>query len=225
MKQTVLLPHSAKMRKPGPEPEDLRLAARELGFFPDDSACAALALYIGLLLKWNRAMNLVGPGEWRTLFDSLVADSFHLARLLPDLPLPDAPQCRDLGAGAGLPGIPLRSLWRDGNYVLIEVREKRALFLQNVLALCALPGVRVYRGRAEDFLEAEGGGDLIVSRAFLPWERVLDLIGPFCKSGLLCLFLSNSPIPASLPKPWTPLTQTAYRAGGKERFFWVLRKR
>lgn len=223
MKRTLSSRHFT--RAEAPEPEQLRLAARDLGFFPDDQTCVSLSLYIGLLLKWNRVMNLVGPSDWRTLFDSLVADSFHLARLLPELPLPDAPQCRDLGAGAGLPGIPLRALWREGAYVLVEVREKRALFLQNALALCALPGLRVYPGRAEDFLAAEGGGDLIVSRAFLPWERVLELIGPFCRPGLLCLFLSNSPIPASLPDPWTPLTQAAYLAGGKERFFWVFKKR
>lgn len=223
MKQAVSLRHFTEAE--APQPEELRLAARGLGFFPDDQACAGLALYIGLLLKWNRAMNLVGRNEWRAIFDDLVADSFHLARLLPDLPLPDAPQCRDLGAGAGLPGIPLRTLWQKGSYVLIEAREKRAIFLQNALALCSLPGVRVYHGRAEGFLEAEGGGDLVVSRAFLPWEQVLELIRPFCGPGLLCIFLSNSPIPSSLPESWRPLTQAAYRAGGKERFLWVFRKR
>lgn len=219
---------AAPSRQPGaakvPGAQELRAAALRLGFEPDESACDKLALYLGLLLKWNKVMNLVGPYGWQKIFDSLIIDSFHLARLLPQLPLPDAPQCRDLGAGAGLPGLPLRALWQKGDYVLVEAREKRAVFLQNAQALCALPGVRVFMGRAEDFLAAEGGGDLIVSRAFLPWERVLELISPFCARNTLCVFLSSGSMPASWPQAWKPLTELAYRAGDKERFFWVLSK-
>ena len=46
------------------------------------------------------------------------------------MPLPESPETWDLGAGAGIPGIPLRLVWDSGTFTLVEVREKRVLFLE-----------------------------------------------------------------------------------------------
>ncbi len=167
-------------------------------------------------------MNLVGPLHWQRMLAELAADSWHLADFLRTLPLPGAPRCMDLGAGAGLPGIPLRMLWQQGSYTLVEVRAKRAMFMQQALANLRLPGVAVFEGRAEEALAREAPLDLIVSRAFMPWLRLLELVTPFCAANGFVVFMANDPPPSSLPQGWLLHSQKAYTAGGKQRHFWAI---
>lgn len=90
-----------------------RLAAATGADVPQE-ALEPLGVYLEMLCQWNKAMNLVGPHSWQDMLTRLVADSFHLASFLDSLSVPAAPLTWDLGAGAGLPGIPLRMLWTKG---------------------------------------------------------------------------------------------------------------
>ncbi len=206
--------------------DSLRDACAEAlpGFPLTEPALAGLRLYLETLLKWNKAMNLVGPSTWLEVLETLIVDSFHLALFLDELPLPPEPRCRDLGAGAGLPGIPLRLLRQQGEYVLVEAREKRALFLKTVLGLLGLPGTRVFHGRAEAFLAAEPAADLIVSRAFMPWEKVLDLVREFVAPGGFTVFLTLRPLPENPPVGWTGAAERSYTVAGSSRYLWAFRR-
>ncbi|MDR0338713.1 MAG: class I SAM-dependent methyltransferase [Desulfovibrio sp.] len=204
--------------------EAVGLAAVGLGFRLPDSCAAGLAAYLVLLMKWNRVMNLVGPGDWRTVFETLIIDSLHLARFLEALPLPEKALTLDLGAGAGLPGVALRMLWRRGEYVMVESREKRALFLRAVLAAVPLPGVSVFHGRAEDCLGRAAPPDLVVSRAFLPWPRVLSLVAGAVAAQGHCVFLTLEPLPRTLPGGWFAAREESYTVRGDTRFFWLIQK-
>ncbi len=99
----------------------------------------------------------------------------------------DAPSFEiwDLGAGAGIPGIPLRILWQLGVYTMIEVRQKRCFFLNTALASLRLPETFVFHGKAEDFMDKkkEKGiyADLILSRAFMPFEKMLPFVAPYLR--------------------------------------------
>ncbi len=220
-----------------PTPASVLDAARALGRPVTPDQAATLAAYLDLLIKWNRKMNLVGKSDWRTVLDTLVVDSLFLADFLAGLGLPEKPLCLDLGAGAGLPGIPLRALWNNGDYWLVEVREKRTLFMKSVLGRLGLPDTNVFHGRAEDALERLGKtghhatADLILSRAFMPWPRLLDFIRPMLRtdpdrSGV-AVILANDPPPdqADLPEGWLFGDVAAYPAAGNERYFWALKPR
>jgi len=207
------------MRSNAPSMDTLGRRLGSLGFSLPESTLTGLAQYLALLTKWNKAMNLVGTRSWEETLDTLIVDSFHLADFLPGLGLPAQPVCFDLGAGAGLPGIPLRLLWRDGEYTLVETREKRALFMQTVLAAVDLGQTTVFRGRAEDFFLQSGRADLIISRAFMPWRELLDFVsGPLAPEGRI-VFLTLAPAPDDLPAPWKLTAQTVYSVGTK-RYFW-----
>ena len=177
-----------------------------------------------MLIKWNKVMNLVGRSEWEDVLERLVADSFYLADLLESLDLPESPECWDLGSGAGLPGIPLRMLWQKGQYTLVEAREKRALFLRTVLSSARLPGTSVFQGRAESFMPKRPQADLIVSRAFMPWQRLLALVEKYTVRQGFCVILALEPLPRTLPGGWASLTDKHYTICRDTRFFWVLRK-
>lgn len=191
-----------------------------LGFSPAGGVIANLAAYLALLMKWNRAMNLVGASSWEETLETLVIDSLHLAAFLPGTGLPPSPACFDLGAGAGLPGIPLRMLWDDGSYTLVEAREKRALFMRAALAGMDLGGTRVFHGRAEEFFATADPADLIVSRAFMPWRDMLVFIQNALAPGARVVFLTRSAAPEDLPPPWALVTQARYAVRGTARHFW-----
>ncbi|MBD5646874.1 MAG: 16S rRNA (guanine(527)-N(7))-methyltransferase RsmG [Desulfovibrio sp.] len=185
--------------------------------------------YLHMLLAWNRAINLTGGRTRADILVRLIPDSFELAAFLESAPLAQipamtgAPRVWDLGAGAGLPGIPLRMVWDRGDYTLVEPREKRALFLANALAQLDLPRTTVFRGTAEAlFAHEPHGADIILSRAFMPWEKLL----PFCEpglapGGLVIIFALEAG--GEIPAPWRLCAEWAYSVGENRRWFWALR--
>jgi len=190
-----------------------------------------LVRYLDHLTKWNRKMNLVGKSDWKTVFETLIVDSLFLADFMDGLDVAENPLCLDFGAGAGLPGIPLRTIWQDGEYWLVEVREKRVLFMQSALGRMDLPGVNVFHGRAEDVLEhlsdedRQAKADVILSRAFMPWLKLLDLVQPMLQPGGVVVILANEqpPTESELPAGWTLGDVMEYPVKGGKRHFWSLR--
>jgi len=226
-----------------PAPGEVASEARRAGFKLAPEQAEALSRYLTLLLKWNRAMNLVGRAGWPDVFRDLAADSLHLAAFLPRLSLPRGPLTLDLGAGAGLPGIPLRVLWDKGDYVLVELREKRAVFLTQAVGALKLPRTHVLRGRAEEALDAlaslpglgladaagqgERRADLVLSRAFMPWPKLLPLAAQLLGPGGTLVILANEvpPEPAALATAGFALAQSqSYPSGARPRYFWALVK-
>ncbi|XXJ18390.1 16S rRNA (guanine(527)-N(7))-methyltransferase RsmG [Desulfovibrio caledoniensis] len=215
-----------------PNAEAVLAAARKLGRPVEPEQAELLAVYLDQLIKWNKKMNLVGPADWRTVFDRLVVDSLFLADFVAGLNLHERPLCLDFGAGAGLPGIPLRVLWQAGDYWLVEVREKRATFMQSALGRLRLPATSVFLGKAEDALDRlsrsghQATADLILSRAFMPWQKLLDFIHPMLRKEPgrtgTAIILANDPPPAesAIPDGWQLGNVASYPAVGSERYFW-----
>lgn len=209
------------------DPHELADLAASLGFILEDAARQGLAVYLELLMHWNRAMNLVGARTWQNAVRTLIADSLHLGPFLEQLPLPAAPLCWEPGAGAGLPGVPLRLVWGRGEYWMIEAREKRALFLSTVLARLTLPATHVYRGRLEHFMAGHPAGqapvDLVLSRAFMPWRDLLVLVGNRLEpSGLIVLMLNEIPAENVWARPlggryWRMQASLTYAVDGRQR--------
>ncbi len=198
--------------------------AAALGFALPPDAVSGLAVYLGLLMRWNAVMNLVGAGDWVEALENLAADSFHLAGYMDSLELPPDPVTWDLGAGAGLPGIPLRLLWKKGAYWMVESREKRALFLQTALARLALPRTSVARARAEEFFRASDKADCIVSRAFMPWRDLLALVPDQMRPAGKVVFLTLEPGPGPLPDGWRAHAPRGYVCNRQKRYFWCLER-
>lgn len=197
-------------------PETLDVQARKAGFTLPETAMPVLCGYLEELTRWNKVMNLVG-GRSETQIFPLFLDSFHLADFLTTLPLPSSPETWDLGAGAGLPGIPLRSVWQAGRYIMVESREKRALFLQTTLAHHPLPGTSVFHGRAESLMDTSAPVDMILSRAFMPPEKLLPFVQPHLKPGGLLVMLLNAPLSPEPSAPWQQSGILNYTVGNASR--------
>ncbi|BBD07301.1 16S rRNA (guanine(527)-N(7))-methyltransferase RsmG [Desulfovibrio ferrophilus] len=207
------------MRKPSPN--DVAELAASLGRDLDERQAMLLAEYLGTLAKWNRSMNLVGADRWRDALSNLVADSWHLADFLVELSLPDSPRTLDLGAGAGLPGIPLRVFWEAGEYTLVEIRKKRVAFMRFVLAHMRLERTVVAGCRVEELPQGSFPVDLVLSRAFMPWDDLLALVGPWLTPEGSCVVMANEKPPREFPG-WTITGVAGYPAPGGRRYFWSL---
>ncbi len=206
-----------------PEEQDLERILAENGLPCLTGAVRRqLALYLGLLMKWNKAMNLVGARDWQTALLNLAADSFYLDKFMVALPLPPEPEIWDLGAGAGLPGIPLRLIRQAGIYRMIEAREKRALFIANALAVLKLPGTFAHQARVETFFAnppGAGQAHMILSRAFKPWREVLELSGPHLAASGLVLIMTNGGEEKAAPYGWENAGHMTYELAGNMRMF------
>lgn len=185
-----------------------------------------LEIYVDMLNQWNKSLNLSGAKSREGILKNLIPDSLYLADFMYKLELSHFKEnmpanflTLDLGAGAGLPGIPLRLAWLTGRYVLVEAREKRALFLANVLARLNLPATEVYRGRAESFFESSPMANCIISRAFKPVPELLSFCrGHLFEKGLLIIMANSPPNGYTINNGWRIVSQYSY---GKEKTKWL----
>jgi len=188
-----------------------------------DGTIDGLCEYVGMLMRWNRIMNLTGASDWREAARDLVADCLRLAAFIPTLGLAASPETWDLGAGAGLPGIPLRLAWTDGEYHLVDKRAKRTMFLSQVIGTLKIPRTHVFCGDARDFFARRKGADCVVSRAFMPWESLLGFVAPHVRPGGLVVFMANEG-PKPLPAGWASAAHLDYPACRGRRWLWAVRR-
>lgn len=189
--------------------------------------------YLEMLMHWNKAMNLVGTHTWQTTLSSLLVDSFYLADFISENIKEPEPICWDLGAGAGLPGIALRAVWPKGQYIMVEAREKRALFLSNVLARYPLPNTNIYHGRVEKFFAKPENPSphIILSRAFMPWRELVEKVKSYLLGKTVIIFLTNEKIYDNLlPKievygqyyDLKAVKCIEYKVENSKRYIWTL---
>lgn len=108
----------------------------------------------------------------------------------------------DLGSGGGLPALVLVARWPGVRWLLVEVREKRALFLQRaVRMLNAQDRVDVWTGDAQAASQApewHATADVVTARAFGLPSLTAECASPFlCDGGRLVV--SEPPVSASAP--------------------------
>src|SRR5690554_6561534 len=127
--------------------EALSQGAAGVGLHVGDEQIERCATYAGLLLEWNRQVNLTRIVEPREMAIKHFIDSATV--LLYDL-LPAGARVVDVGTGAGFPGLVLKVLRPDLHVVLMDSLAKRLRFLDAVIGALGLVGVETVHSRAED---------------------------------------------------------------------------
>ena len=148
-----------------------------------------LDIFVKELLAWNKHMNLTGLSSTRRIMDELVADS-----LMPLPHFPDTGICLDVGSGAGFPAIPLKICKPTVEFFLMEPNMKKGRFLKQIIRLCELKQIEVFRERIEtlshSFLFKKC--HVITSRAMAPLPKLIGRCTPYlAPGGLIVAFLGD----------------------------------
>ncbi|WP_455208130.1 16S rRNA (guanine(527)-N(7))-methyltransferase RsmG [Kaarinaea lacus] len=160
----------------GLESLDLRLEQGQL---------SKLLAFVALLVKWNRVYNLTAvrePGEMLTR---------HILDSLSILPHLQGTRIIDVGAGAGLPGIPLAIAKPDYQFVLLDSNRKKTRFMQQAKTELHLENVEVVCTRAENFNPRESF-DSVISRALASLSQIVSWSSHLCGSDAVILAMKGT---------------------------------
>lgn len=152
---------------------------------------ARLELYVDLLRRWQKAVNLVAPGTLDDVWQRHIADSAQVAALLPAA----ATRHLDLGSGGGFPGLVIaimaagRSGWRT---TLLESDQRKSAFLREVARQAGI-AVEIITKRIEnpETHAIVGTVDVVTARALASLDRLFELSAPFCAASSVGLFLKG----------------------------------
>jgi 16S rRNA (guanine527-N7)-methyltransferase len=142
----------------------LAALAAELDVRLDASQCERLQRFADLLLRWNRVHNLTAIERPADLVSHHLLDSLAVAPTIAALAAGRTVRVLDVGAGGGLPGIPLAIALPGLHFTLLDKVGKKAAFLMQAKLELALSNVETVHTRVEDY--SAPPFDVIVSRAF-----------------------------------------------------------
>ncbi|MFC1945605.1 16S rRNA (guanine(527)-N(7))-methyltransferase RsmG [Chloroflexota bacterium] len=181
--------------------EMLEREAAELGFSLTAQQLALFQIYYEEMVSWNRRTNLTAVTGYEDVQKKHFLDSLTVATLLRECSTPPW-YVLDVGAGAGLPGLPLKVLMpREISLVLLEATGKKADFLKHVVARLGMADVEVIKGRAENLAHEAAYRerfDVVLSRALAPLPALAELTLPFCRVGGRSIAMKKGDIAAEV---------------------------
>jgi 16S rRNA (guanine527-N7)-methyltransferase len=165
---------------------------------------AKCAAHLALIVEANTYMNLTRIVSPREAAIKHVLDS-----VLPWRLFAGAQHVLDAGTGAGFPGIPLALVFPEIRFTLAESTQKKARFVEGVIAALELTNVKVEARRVE---ELGKGIDIVTARAFAPLDKALDFVGPALKSGATALLYKGPDAANEIATAARALTKLKARA-------------
>ena len=169
-----------------------------------------LLAYLELLARWNRTYNLTSVRDPREMLRK------HLLDCLAMQPYVDAGPLADLGAGPGLPGIPLAIATPDLQVTLVDSNAKMSRFQREAVRALKLDNVRVLQSRAENVAEP-GAFRLLTARALDRLEGIVAVGGHLLQPGGRLLAMKGQ-YPeqeiAELPPGWSVTAVHVLRVPG-----------
>lgn len=154
LKQEALLQLRAK----------LEAGLQEMGLQIGAEQQQKLLDYVALIYKWNQVHNLTAVRE------PLEMVTLHILDSLSVLPYIDCKRLLDVGAGAGLPSIPLAICLPELQVTAIDAVQKKVSFMRQAKAQLGLNNFNVIHGRIEEqevpSKDMPEKFDVITSRAF-----------------------------------------------------------
>ncbi|TNE82202.1 MAG: 16S rRNA (guanine(527)-N(7))-methyltransferase RsmG [Gammaproteobacteria bacterium] len=151
-------------------PRQLRDGLAAMNLSLSEGQQQKLLAFLALLNKWNKAYNLTAVRDEREMVSRQLLDSLSI------LPWVTTDHLLDVGAGGGLPGIPLAIALPERRFTLLDSNGKKTRFLNQCVLELGLDNVDVIHGRAEA-CQPEQPFTQISSRAFTALENLVDWCG------------------------------------------------
>lgn len=173
--------------------ELLVTGASSLGVTLDDTAVERFSAFMILLQLWGKKINLT------TRLESTEVILYHFLDSLAGVPILEmSPAARvvDLGAGAGLPSLPLKFALPELSVLLVESVRKKIAFCQEVIRAVGVTGIKAIWSRGENLgvrPDHHRAYDWAVSRALGSSAEVARLALPFLAPGGRILLYKGEP--------------------------------
>lgn len=161
----------------------LRENLKKIGCEPSDLQCEQLNNFHKILCEWNEFMNLTGITEYNEVVIKHFVDSLAVNCVYS---FKKTDRVVDIGTGAGFPGIPLKIMYPDTRFTLLDSLNKRIKFLDEVIRINSLDGIETLHGRAEDYARDKNyreAFDVCVSRAVANLSTLSEYCLPYVKVG------------------------------------------
>ncbi|MFO1079845.1 MAG: 16S rRNA (guanine(527)-N(7))-methyltransferase RsmG [Reyranellaceae bacterium] len=176
-------PRPVSRETSGRDADAFRKAAAALGVGVSRETLERLAVYVALLVRWQKRINLIGGSTVAEIWNRHVLDSAQLAPLLPPGPC----LLTDLGSGAGFPGLVIAALRPDITVRLVEADARKAAFLMQAAREMRLPqSPTVTVARIESIPPI--GADVVTARALAPLPQLLAWADRHRSPTGFCLF-------------------------------------
>ncbi len=137
----------------------LESGLEELGLTCSSAQQDQLLAYLDLLKRWNKTYNLTSIRDSRSMLTRHLLDSLAIASYL------DGSRFIDVGAGAGLPGVPLAITCPERTFDLLDSNGKKTRFLFQVRIELGLSNILELNKRVENYHPVDAY-DGILSRGF-----------------------------------------------------------
>lgn len=155
----------------------------QFGVKASDEQISQLEKYMDFLLEQNKVMNLTAITDEKEFVIKHFVDSVSI---IPSLNEYNVKSLIDVGTGAGFPGIPVKIMCPDIRVCLIDSTGKRIRFLNEVIRILSLDGIKTVQSRAEELghnPEYREQYDAATARAVAPLNCLLEYCMPFVKVG------------------------------------------
>lgn len=147
-----------------------------------------LTIYLDLLRRWNKKINLVAPTTLKDAPQRHFSDSLQLIAHVPA----GATRWIDLGSGGGFPGLVIAidaaTRMPDLSVTLVEADQRKSVFLRTVLRETGVQA-KVISDRIENVPALPY--DVVSARALAPLAQLLHLSEAFRGKDTTCLFLKG----------------------------------
>ena len=156
--------------------------AADLGVCLNDAAVDRLFAYKEFLKEYNKKVNLTSIVDDEEIVVKHFLDSLTLVSELAS----GGRKVIDIGSGAGFPGVVLKIVMEDLDLVLMDSLNKRIRFLNELVGMLGLGGVRCVHGRAEELArrpEYREGFDFAVARAVANLTKLSGYCLPYVRVG------------------------------------------
>ncbi len=175
-------------------PDAIREELRRLEISLPEETERLVAIYLGELDRWNRAMNLTSLAG-STRIRRLIAEPLWVARQL-------SPTGRylDIGSGNGSPSIPWHLACGFASATLVEARRRRATFLQRLAGTLGLSEIVVKHGRFEQIAPALEPPDWVTLQGVRLEPELFGRIRSVARENTRLVWLTRSSESPAIPQ-------------------------
>lgn len=152
--------------------------------------------YMNLLIEWNEKINLTAITDEKDIILKHFIDSLTINNYIKE-----KNNILDIGTGAGFPGIPLKIINPESNFILVDSLNKRINFLEEVKDKLQLEKLYLIHSRAEDLakdINYREMADIVVSRAVSNMRVLVEYMLPFVKVSGVCICMKGPNIKQEL---------------------------